>query len=114
MTGIAKTWDGQLGDLVLDGASFADDGDLDAALINSLFTDRRAEPDDPLPAGVESRRGWWGDTLAIADGNDRIGSRLWLISREKVLLKPLHHLVSTRRLHCSQFANRPGRQPLVS
>lgn len=90
MTDIAKTWDGQVGDLVLAGASFADDGDLDAALINSLFTDRRAEPDDPLPADVESRRGWWGDTLAIADGNDRIGSRLWLISREKQTAETLN------------------------
>ena len=30
------------------------------------------------------RQGWWGDTFAVVDG-DRIGSRLWLLQRQKVL-----------------------------
>ena len=29
------------------------------------------------------RQGWWGDTYAVVPG-DRIGSRLWLLQREKV------------------------------
>lgn len=31
-----------------------------------------------------NRQGWWGDTFAEAAG-DRIGSRLWLLQRQKVL-----------------------------
>jgi phage gp46-like protein len=63
-----------------------DDGLLTAVII-SLFTDRRANEDDPLPderIGVPSdRRGWWGDTITEEEARDPIGSRLWLLSREK-------------------------------
>lgn len=52
------------------------------AVVISLFTWRRANPDDPLPA--ERRQGWWGDTFPTAP-RDRIGSRLWLLSRSKLL-----------------------------
>lgn len=65
----------------------AEDDGLETAVIISLFTDRRAEPDDELPAG-DDRRGWWGDALAEVPG-DRIGSRLWLLSREKQLSRVL-------------------------
>lgn len=51
------------------------------AVLISLFTWRRANPDDELPA--ELRQGWWGDSFPIAP-NDRIGSRLWLLSRSKL------------------------------
>jgi phage gp46-like protein len=60
-----------------------DDG-LETAVILSLFTDRRAEPDDVIPDGSQDRRGWWGDDFN-ADSADRIGSRLWLLHREKQL-----------------------------
>jgi phage gp46-like protein len=65
----------------------AEDDGLETAVAISLFTDRRAEPDDALPAG-DDRRGWWGDALAEVEG-DRIGSRLWLLSREKQLVRVL-------------------------
>lgn len=52
------------------------------AVIVSLFTWRRANPDDALPA--ELRMGWWGDNFATVQ-NDRIGSRLWLLGRSKLL-----------------------------
>ena len=68
-----------------------DDG-LMTAVIISLFTDARAHDDDPLPderVGVSSdRRGWWGDCLPDAQGEqtlESIGSRLWLLWREKDL-----------------------------
>jgi len=79
-------FDGTLlqGDLSVAGADLATDDGLATAIVVSLFTDRRAEPDDRLPAGADDRRGWWGDHLADRDG-DRIGSRLWLLSREKQL-----------------------------
>ncbi|MDR1946631.1 MAG: phage GP46 family protein [Desulfovibrio sp.] len=61
-----------------------DDGLLTAVII-SLFTDRRALPDDALPderIGLPSdRRGWWGDILP--EPGDPLGSRLWLLWREK-------------------------------
>lgn len=59
---------------------------LQSAVLISLLTDRRADPDDQLPdddgrpkAIPADRRGWCGDALS----DDRIGSRLWLLVREK-------------------------------
>jgi phage gp46-like protein len=52
------------------------------AVVISLFTWKRAQPDDDLPAG--ERMGWWGDSFPTQP-NDRIGSRLWLLSRAKLL-----------------------------
>lgn len=64
------------------------DEGLYTAVVVSLFTDRRAENDDILPGG-DDRRGWWGDSFAEIDG-DKIGSRLWLLSREKQLQSVLN------------------------
>jgi phage gp46-like protein len=61
----------------------SDDG-LESAIIISLFTDRRADEDDPLPEPNADRRGWWGDAYPEID-QDKIGSKLWLLSREKQL-----------------------------
>jgi len=58
-----------------------DDG-LETAVVISLFTDRRANRGDAVPGDPNDRRGWWGDSFADVAG-DRIGSRLWLLSREK-------------------------------
>ena len=64
------------------GALAEDDG-LRTAVLLSLFLDRRAGTQDPLPdAGTPDRRGWVGDALAAVPG-DRIGSRLWLLRRAK-------------------------------
>jgi len=90
---MALGWDAArgTGDLVVGqtGALLREDG-LATSVILSLFLDRRAEADDELPdapAGVLSpRRGWVGDALAPREGEapeDRIGSRLWLLSRAK-------------------------------
>ncbi|MGV8000574.1 phage GP46 family protein [Photorhabdus temperata subsp. temperata] len=52
--------------------------DLQTAMIVSLFTDRQARSDDEIDG--TDRRGWWGDV-----GSDyQIGSRLWLIRRQKL------------------------------
>lgn len=68
---------------VASGDMVKDDG-LTTAVLMSLFTDRRADPDDPVdPASpTGDRRGWPGDLLA--DAGDRIGSRLWLLQRAKL------------------------------
>jgi phage gp46-like protein len=60
-------------------------GTFEASLLRSvvisLFTWRRAGPDDPLDD--DERYGWWGDTFpSVAD--DRIGSRLWLLRRVRL------------------------------
>lgn len=55
---------------------------LTRAVIISLFTWRRANPDD-ITEG--QKMGYWGDVAEPPEVNDKIGSRLWLLSREKVL-----------------------------
>ncbi|WP_188260878.1 phage GP46 family protein [Azospirillum tabaci] len=71
--------------VVIDGAPLSLDltkGDpLARAVLMSLFTWGRAKPGDVLPA--DQKMGWWGDTFPTVTG-DRIGSRLWLLSREKL------------------------------
>ena len=50
----------------------------------SLFTDARATDDDPLPDPlVSDRRGWWGDATNTDKLGDFVGSKLWLLEREK-------------------------------
>ncbi|TBV76885.1 phage GP46 family protein [Pseudoxanthomonas winnipegensis] len=68
-------------DYQLAAPGLAQDDGLQSAVIVSLFTDRRAGDDDTLPDGSD-RRGWWGDSVADETG-DQIGSRLWLLRREK-------------------------------
>jgi phage gp46-like protein len=88
---IALQYDESLGgfDIYLDGSDLAVDDGLETAAILSLFLDRFANADDPLPKGA-SRRGWWGDRVTplarpkrgTGSNPDRIGSRLWLLQRE--------------------------------
>lgn len=47
----------------------------------SLFSWRRAEPDDEVDD--EQRMGWWGDSFPAVDG-DKLGSRLWLLRRKTI------------------------------
>lgn len=58
---------------------------LPRAVIISLFSWRRANPDDNAPQPL----GWWGDTFPTVTG-DRIGSRLWLLGREKITNETLN------------------------
>lgn len=71
-------------DLALDGLGLIPDGGLETAVILSLFSDRRAADDDTLPDGSDDRRGWWGDLVPLYP-DYQLGSRLWLLSREKQL-----------------------------
>lgn len=64
------------------GPEFLDEADdITQAVVVSLFSWRRSEPDDGVP--IPNRQGWWGDTFAENPG-DKIGSRLWLLQREKL------------------------------
>lgn len=68
-------------DYALDALGLTEDAGLETAVVLSLFTDRRAASDDPVPDGAD-RRGWWADGVT-GEAGDRIGSRLWLLWREK-------------------------------
>jgi phage gp46-like protein len=85
MTDVRTSWDPWrfTGDWILEPPDLASGRDLETAAIISLFTDRLALADDILPDPQDSdRRGWWADWDA-AEGP--IGSRLWLLTREKTL-----------------------------
>lgn len=71
-------------DLQQSGSQLALESGLQTAVLISLFSDRLAEPGDRLAEGDTDRRGWWGDRVAPLAG-DRLGSRLWLLAREKSL-----------------------------
>ncbi|MFP1871902.1 phage GP46 family protein [Lonsdalea quercina] len=55
---------------------------LTRAVIISIATWRRAGPDDD----VDQVMGWWGDSYPSVQ-NDRIGSRLYQLRREKITNK---------------------------
>lgn len=79
---LALVWRDGFGYLHLDGSDLSVDDGLRSAVLVSLFTDRRARPDDSLPDGSKDRRGHWSDSHLL--GDDQEGSRLWLLEREKV------------------------------
>ena len=81
MSDAALRWndDAYAGDIALEGADLVRETGLRTAVLLSLFTDRRAESGD-IPES-EDPRGWWADTIDA--GDDRIGSRLWLLGRSK-------------------------------
>lgn len=66
---------------------------LATAVTLSLFTDRRAGRDDPLPRNVTDRRGWVGEEFmgqGVAPvGSDAWGSALWLIYTSKTIVDVL-------------------------
>ena len=82
----AVTQDGQSVDLgtgVYEMVPWAASGALVTlrdAVWMSLFSDRRADPDDILPdpmGDIPYKGGWWGDSFA--EDGDLFGSRLWLL-----------------------------------
>ncbi|MEJ0020738.1 MAG: phage GP46 family protein [Acetobacteraceae bacterium] len=91
MIDIAVAWDPATLrlDWVFDGNDLAATDTLQSAVIVSLLTDRLANADDEIPDGTNDRRGWWADmALPLANtppAGDLIGSRLWLLSRRKVV-----------------------------
>lgn len=91
------TLDSGLIDLGRDSAGqLLSETSLQTAVVISLLTERRAEPDDRLPTPAKSdrpippdRKGWPGDAF---DGS-RIGSRLWLLQREKQTQETLRRAI---------------------
>lgn len=81
MTDLALRLAGGAIDLALGGGTLALEEGLASAVLVSLFSDHRAASGE-VPAGADPR-GWWGDALLPPAPGDRIGSRLWLLAREK-------------------------------
>lgn len=78
---IATFWsppDGR-GDWLQSGPLLVSGHDLETSVLISLFTDRRADPDDAIADGSGDPRGWWGDLYEPTP----IGSKLWLLDRAK-------------------------------
>lgn len=84
MSDITTFWDipNGRGDWKIVNSQLASGGDLETAVLISLFTDRLAAPDDVIPDGTTNRRGWWAD-IGVDGNTDLIGSRLWLLDRRK-------------------------------
>ena len=90
-------WQDLASDCRMDGGDLLGENSLETAVILSLLCDARARDDDVIPDGTGNKRGWWADTIAPLaatglnrreDGQarrDRLGSRLWLLAREKQL-----------------------------
>jgi phage gp46-like protein len=79
-------WDGIVGDLAINPLTHPDaPGDLRAEqglatqVLIHLMTDVRVEPSE-LRDG-DDNRGWFGDSFDVMDGEQPIGSRLWLLRR---------------------------------
>jgi phage gp46-like protein len=72
--------------LLLDDGTLDETQALATAVIVALGTDRLADADDILPdPNSTDRRGWWADMDADVIWNGwPIGSRLWLLKREKI------------------------------
>jgi len=69
-----------IGDWALEPPALGSGLALQTSVLISLFSDRLADRDEPLPDNSGNRRGWWADTDAARGA---IGSRLWLLVREK-------------------------------
>jgi len=65
---------------LLNGDIVGEEG-LETSVLISVFSDMRV-PEEELPAEQSSRRGWWGDLFSEAD-QDKHGSNLWTLEREK-------------------------------
>lgn len=71
-------------DFRLRGRDLLGDDSLYTAVLVSLFTDARATSTDELPPEMQQEndlRGFWGD--AVMDDTPSLGSKLWLLHREK-------------------------------
>lgn len=71
------------GDFAIAANDYVSEEGLRTSVFLSLYTDRRAEPDDEIPGGQTNARGWWGDAVLPIVAGDKFGSRLWLLDRSK-------------------------------
>lgn len=91
--------------LEMDGADLRTDSGLRAAVIYSLFTDRKAGADDALPGDSKDRRGCWQETYKDPD-LDAAGSWLWLLEGAKETQETLLRAVAYAREALQWMINR--------
>ncbi len=77
-------------DILIDSGGIATGDGLVTAVMLSLFSWRRARPDDDIPED-SPRYGWWGDMLT--GSGQKTGSRLWLLQRRKLTNKTISDAV---------------------
>lgn len=72
----------------LSNNDFTTDDGFENAIIISLFTDKRASRQE-VPSDETDLRGWWADAVDPLAA-DLIGSKLWLLDREKATQETLN------------------------
>lgn len=77
---IALIYHASGGDIALSDAGIEQDDTWVTMVMIMLFTDARAGDDDVIPDNTFDKRGWPGDSFF----DFSIGSKLWLLSREKM------------------------------
>lgn len=84
MADIRTVWNAetQTADWQIVGGALDSSGDMETAVLLSLFTWARASEDDELPYKGADRKGWWGNLDGEElHGMKELGSKLWLLSR---------------------------------
>ena len=79
-------------DLRVVGGDLSTENELRTAVVISLFSWRRASDDDKLPDDTNNKQGWWGDSYPPAP-NHKIGSKLWLLKREKLTQNTINRAI---------------------
>lgn len=86
-------WDNERGAARLmktDEGALDVDQSLETIVLLALFTDAEATPEEIAAADLDQQRGWWADADTVREpGVGRMGSKLWLLSREKTRLATL-------------------------
>lgn len=99
MADIALTQKGSYYDFSFQDGDFVLTQGMDTALLMSIFCEKRADISE-MPF-VETRRGWWGNTVLDTD-NYEIGSKLWLLEQARRDLTSLS-LAKTYTQDCLQW-----------
>lgn len=92
-------------DLVVENGTLKADNTLETPTLISLHSNRRVDDED-LPAGIDTNEGWWGDQFSDAD-NDLIGSRIWTLSRGKIVDATINEFESSI-LECTDWMKEDG------
>jgi phage gp46-like protein len=91
MSDLALKYRGRFFDIEIKNNDIVQDDGLETAVIISLFTDKRVGIEE-LPPLETDRAGWWGDMFADLE-NDEVGSKLWLLAREKQTSQTLTRVI---------------------
>lgn len=91
MSDLALKYRGRFFDIEVAKNDISMDEGIETAVIISLFTDRRVGIEE-LPPLETDRAGWWGDMFSEIE-NDEIGSKLWLLMREKQTAQTLARVI---------------------